>query len=152
MLGFAATGAVGFSIAVSRSLERVGGCPTHEFPVRPRSAMHQHSPITVGGTTGCWTAYVEPQPTSEQAVFGYYMDDAHTRGWSLLVAYPNTRYASFRSTADPDVRAEVDVMTLQTYFVAGPPIVRLSISLCTCDPLERGQWTLARAAWPAALL
>jgi hypothetical protein len=132
-------GVAAFSVATSRSLASIGGCPSHIFPVRPGSVVHQQSAISIGTTTGCWTDYEEPRSTTEQEVFGFYIDPSNTRGWSLREAYSNTRYAAFRSTADPEVQADVEVTTFKAFLVLGRSTVHLAISVCRCDPREMAQ-------------
>jgi hypothetical protein len=135
----AITGIAALNVASSRSVATVGGCPSNAFPIRPGSALDQYSAITVGGTTGCWTTYHEPKSASEQEVFGYYMDPSNTRGWTVLEAYDSTHFAAFRNSNDPQIQAEVDVTTFQTFFVAGPSTVTLAISVCRCDPRTMAQ-------------
>lgn len=127
------------SIASSRSVAAVGGCPTKVFPIRPGSELDQYSEITVGATTGCWATYDQPSSTSEEEVFRYYIDPSNTPGWTLQEAYDNTRYAAFRNSKDPEVQAEINVWSFRAFFVAWPSTTRLDIGVCRCDPRTMAQ-------------
>jgi hypothetical protein len=127
------------SIASSRSVATVGGCPTKVFPIRPGSELDQYAEITVGAATGCWATYDQPGSTSEEEVFRFYVDPSNTPGWTLQEAYDNTRYAAFRNSKDPEVQAEINVWSFRAFFVAGPSTTRLDISVCRCDPRTMAQ-------------
>jgi hypothetical protein len=132
-------GVVFINMAINRSVASVGGCPSNLFPIRPGSRLHDHSEITIGTTTGCWSTYDERNPVSETDVFRYYVEPSHTPGWTLQESYENTRYAAFRNNKDPDVQADVSVWTFRTFFLVGPSTTRLDISICRCDPRSMAQ-------------
>ncbi len=121
----------------------VEGCPSQAFPIYPGGTLKEDSEITVGSdhgeTTGCWATYDLPHPATEVEVFSYYTDPSNTSKWKLDEAYANTGYAAFSSTTIPRLRAQVDISTIRTFLIAGPPNLRIDVSVCLCDPRSMAQ-------------
>jgi hypothetical protein len=132
-------GIIALNRFTSRSIASIGGCPSNAFPIRPGSQIHEFSDITVGTTTGCWATYDQPNSTSEDRVFEYYLDPSNTTGWTRQEAYRNTHFAAFSNSSDPQIEANIGISTVRAFLVAGPTTVRLDISICRCDPQSMAQ-------------